>query len=174
MAPLAAVVAPPPAAVPSAAIAQAQQKYQDATLRQSRNIHIVEGPSALGSDRRLIREEICTRVVRKGKGGQKAAGKKPFEKQQKYSLKYSFKVQPCANSGLREGSVDKFRARYESYDGQQSLDRAQLKAARPQRSNDYENYRSLDRSKSKQQSGSRKQAGGTTPRGFERLIGSKR
>ena len=46
---------PPPPSAPSAYIAQAQQRYQDATLRQSRNINIVEGPST-GSDRRLIRQ----------------------------------------------------------------------------------------------------------------------
>ena len=46
----------PAPAAPSAYIAQAQQRYmQDATLRQSRNINIVEGPST-GSDRRLIRQ----------------------------------------------------------------------------------------------------------------------
>ena len=49
-----AAAAPPPPA-PSAYIAQAQQRYQDATLRQSRNINIVENPST-GSDRRLIRQ----------------------------------------------------------------------------------------------------------------------
>ena len=73
---LAAAVAPPPAAAPSAAIAQAQQRYQDATLRQSRNIHIVEGPSALGRDQRFIREEICTRVVRKGKRAKRSQERK--------------------------------------------------------------------------------------------------
>ena len=50
-----AAVAPPPPPAPSAYIAQAQQRYQDATLRQSRNINIVENPST-GSDRRLIRQ----------------------------------------------------------------------------------------------------------------------
>ena len=51
----AAAVAGAPPAAPSAYIAQAQQRYQDATLRQSRNINIVDGPST-GSDRRLIRQ----------------------------------------------------------------------------------------------------------------------
>ena len=50
MAKFAAAAPLPPA--PSAYIAQAQQRYQDATAR---NINIVEGPST-GSDRRLIRQ----------------------------------------------------------------------------------------------------------------------
>ena len=56
----AAAAPPPPPAAPSAYIAQAQQRYTDATLRQSRNINIVGGGSpssaGAGSDRRLIRQ----------------------------------------------------------------------------------------------------------------------
>ena len=55
-----AAAAPPPPPAPSAYIAQAQQRYQDAT--QSRNLSIVDGPSA-GSDRRLIREDFSTRTL---------------------------------------------------------------------------------------------------------------
>ena len=52
---------------------------------------------------------------------------------------------------FRQGSVDKFRAVYEANrdgPGYQSLDRRAQ--ARPQRSNELDNYRSLDRSKQPQ------------------------